>query len=368
MDDNDAKKAAASEQPTPARSDAPKRSARAGKKGAAKKSHRGSRSGTLSGGLALILAAISLIAISYLWYTLLYEKQELLNTDIPGILSRLKNSNREMQEALNATEDKLRTISDTQAILTAAQEKLQSDLGQNRAEWVLAETEQLLVIANHRLQLARDINSALSALRVADRQLELLANPKLLPVRKELAKEIILLASLEKTDIAGITLRLGTLADTVQRLPVILGTRLSIAALAANQGKENPAAEKSEVGKQAVNSMWRDILSLVRIRDNTATQKPLLPPEQEYFLRENLRLMLYGAQNALLQGDINTYRQNLKSATQLLKEYFDANTQVVTATQQELDKLLNTKIKIDLPDISGSLAALRRISGRSSGP
>ena len=363
MDDNDAKKAAAPEQPAPPRGKKP----RAGK-GAAGKSHRGSRSGSLSGGLALILAAIALIAVSYLWYTLLYEKQELLNTDIPGILARLETSNREMQQALTATENKLITIADTQAVLTAAQEKLQSDLGRNRAEWVLAETGQLLLIANHRLQLARDVNSALAALRVADRQLELLANPKLLPVRKELAKEITLLASLEKTDIAGITLRLGTLADTVQRLPVILGARPPVVALTEDQGKESPAAEKSEAGKQTAKSMWRDILSLVRIRDNTATQKPLLPPEQEYFLRENLRLMLYGAQNALLQGDINTYRRNLKSAIRLLKEYFDVNTQVVAATQQELDKLLNTKIKIDLPDISGSLAALRRISGRSSRP
>ena len=48
----------------------------------------------------------------------------------------------------------------------------------------------MLVIASHRLQMARDVRSALSALRAATSRLKLIVNPNVLPVRKELAREI----------------------------------------------------------------------------------------------------------------------------------------------------------------------------------
>ena len=74
----------------------------------------------------------------------------------------------------------------------------------------------------------------------------------------------------------------------------------------------------------------------MRLRTDVEVQKPLLPPEQRYFLRENLRLMLYGAQNALLQGSVTTYQQNVKSAARWVREYFDTTTQVVSATLAEI--------------------------------
>jgi len=98
------------------------------------------------------------------------------------------------------------------------------------------------------------------------------------------------------------------------------------------------------------------------------SQRPLLPPEQQYFLRENLRLMLYGAQQALLQGSIPTYQQNLKSAQRLFKDYFDLNSQSVISAQNELGKLQGMRIVTDLPDITVSLTTLRRLSGRRSEP
>ena len=105
--------------------------------------------------------------------------------------------------------------------------------------------------------------------------------------------------------------------------------------------------------------MWHDLVGLVRIRMNTEVQKPLLLPEQSYFLRENLRLMLYGAQLAALHGDTVTYQQNIRSAQAWIEDYFDIDAQAVGNTQQELERLINEKIVIEPPDISGSLNALR---------
>lgn len=329
-----------------------------------KKSTSTPRAGRVSSGLALIFAVIALVGTGYLWYTLLYERQELLNMDVPGTLTKLERRTEELQQALTDTEDQLSTVTDTQATLTAGFEKIQNELGRNRAEWVVAEAEQLLLIANRRLQLARDVSSALAALRAADRSLELLAHPNLLPVRRALATEIAALESVEKTDIAGLSLRLGSLAEGVERLPLMQELRAQLAQ-AAPDGSPAGDAPTHDAGRRwNTRNMWQDILSLVRIRRHGVLEKPLLPPEQQYFIRENLRLILYGAQRALLQGHVPTYQQNLRTASQWLGDYFDTDAQTVAAARAELDKLRGTPVMMELPDISTSLEALRRVTGR----
>ena len=181
-----------------------------------------------------------------------------------------------------------------------------------------------------------------------------------------------MLDALEKIDVNGIALRLGTLADGVDRLPLALDVRWQKDKPgAAREAQDKQGNDKSEIEsgwRKAARNLWADLLNLVRLRTDVEVQKPLLPPEQRYFLRENLRLMLYGAQNALLQGGVTTYQQNVKSAARWVREYFDTNTQVVSATLAELDKLAAVKLAAELPDISASLEALRRVSGRRTAP
>ncbi|HYA37494.1 MAG TPA: uroporphyrinogen-III C-methyltransferase [Candidatus Methylomirabilis sp.] len=327
-----------------------------------------SRPGRVRGGLALIFATAALVASGYLWYTVLYENADLFTRDIVGALDRIDSDNADIQDKLAGAEKEFKTLSETQDTMRAAIEKINTDLSRNRTEWSLTEAEQLLVIANNRLQLARDTHSSLAALRAADQQLQQLANPNLLPVRREIAREIAQLEPLDKTDISGITLRLATLADGVDRLPLEPDMELmqKTGAKPADKADATQVASADTGWHQTAHSLWQDLLSLVRIRNNLQAQRPLLPPEQQYFLRENLRLMLYGAQQALLQGNIPTYQQNLKSAQRLLKDFYDVRSQIVIAAQGELDKLQSTKIVAELPDISASLDMLRRISGRKS--
>ena len=324
------------------------------------------RRSSLIGGLAFIVAFIALLASGYLSYTLLYQRHELMQTDVPAALRKLGQETRKLDERLTSLQADLVKIKETQDSVKLSIDKLQGDLSRNRADWIVAEVERLLQIANNRLQLARDPSSALSALRTADRQLALLANPGFLPARRELANEITQLEAIEKTDVAGITLRLGSIAQNIDRLPILR----DVHALSALEAEPRLAGEPgaAETATDGASRLWRDLLSLVRIRNSADTQKPLLPPEQQYFLRENLRLMLYGAQQALLQVNVSTYRQNLQSAAQWLKTHFDVNAHAVETAIAELESLQNTKIATELPDISGSLNTLRTTIGRNTNP
>jgi uncharacterized protein HemX len=331
---------------------------------AAKKSEPRARAGLLTGGLALMLAAIALIGTAFLWYSLLHERPELLETDVVGNLERLKGETEQLRERITGASTTLDDVKANQDSIRSALDKIQLDLTRHRSEWLIAESEQLLVIANNRLQLARDVRSALAALRAADAQLNQIANPSLLPVRREIAREIASLEAIDKIDVGGVSLKLGSLAESIDRLPIAPEvSRRAQTTLEANADTSASDAAADISWRLQARNLWQDMLSLVRVRTDIGTQRPLLPPEQEYFLRENLKLQLFSAQAALLQGNAGVFQQNLKSAQQLLKDYFDVNTQIVAGLQTELEKMRSSRLVAELPDISRSLTALRAVSG-----
>lgn len=321
-----------------------------------------SRRGGLTAGLALIFALISLAAGGYLWYSLLYRHPELLTTDVAGQLTRHEEETQALRDSIDALNKEMTQLREHRDTVRAAIAKMQGELSRSRNEWLLSETEQLLISAHHRLQLARDIPSALGALRAADRQLVQLANPNLLPVRRDIARVIGLLQSLEAADVAGITLRISVLAESLDRLPLRRQVRPAVA---------SAPIEKPKTGggwRDSAHTLWQDLLGLVRIRSDAGAALPLLPPEQQYFIRENLRLMLFGAQQSILQGNVGTYRQNLGIARRWLREHYDSEHAGVKNAIAEVDKLLDVKLARELPDISAPIDILRRLSGRQAGP
>jgi uroporphyrin-III C-methyltransferase len=319
------------------------------------------RRGRVSSGLALILALAALSVSGYLWYALIYERPALTSVDLPSTLASFEQRENELRGTLDKTTNQIAALTETQNTLKTAVDRVQAELGRNQTQWIVNETEQLLLIANRRLQLARDANSALAALRAADRQLELLASPSLLPVRREIAKEITELETLDHTDTSGIALRLGSLADGLDQLPLAPDLRAKPEQVATAEAGSGAAAKSTR-------SIWHDILGLVQIRRHDTVQRPLLEPEQQYFLRQNLRLLLYGAQHALLQGNVATYQQNLDAATRWMGEYFDTESAAVDAVQQELKTLRATPVMNALPDITASLDMLRKAAARQNQP
>lgn len=327
------------------------------------------RSGSLSAGLALILVLITMVATSYIWYRVLYQEKDLIDGNVMARLHKIDVKNKSHEEGINGMTKAIDGFRERQDAIILSLEKINKTLGRDRSGWIVAEAGQLLRIANHRLHLARDIDSAVIALKAADHQLRLLANPRYLPVRKIIAREIASLQALERADIPGIALRLGNMAETVDRLPIIYKPEVADSSAGNSGGKsadDTPTKEvKDNTTKPAKPSVWkkiwRDLIGLVQIRDTGIPYKILLPPKQEYFLRENVRLMLYSAQQALLQGNTEVYQQNLKAARKWIKLYFDIDSRVTRAALDDLDNLLGKNIVEKLPNVSGSLTALRQL-------
>lgn len=236
--------------------------------------------------------------------------------------------------------------------------KLYEELDRSLDTWAVEEVEQLLLLANHRLQLSADVALATAALKIADSRLEEIADPAFVDVRRQLAEEMAALAAVPTVDVAGLALRLAALNGRVTGLP--LKARPGF-----REGSDEavPEGDGGDVGSQVVEAgreMWDDFRALLRIQHSGETRQPLLPPEQRYFLVQNLRLKLDSAQLGLLRGDAGVYHEALTAALDWLKEYFDTADESVVAMARELESLAGEQIRPTLPDISGSLSALRK--------
>jgi uroporphyrin-III C-methyltransferase len=100
------------------------------------------------------------------------------------------------------------------------------------------------------------------------------------------------------------------------------------------------------------------------VRRVGAPEPPLLPPEQAYFLRENLRLRLLSARLALLARNQGAYSADLGVAAQWLQRYFDARVQATREALAEIERLRASPVSVAPPSIDGSLEAVRAFKAR----
>lgn len=320
------------------------------RRGAAETAAVPARRGRLAAGLALVFASIALLASGYMGW-LINSKRGL--TDAKGRLVNVEQETAGLATLTTGLSADIAALRESQTTLTGSVKALHDDIGKGRRAWLLAETEQLLIIAQHRLAYARDARLALEALRAADRQLEQLGDPDYQPVRKQLAGEIGALEAYSENDLPGLAQRLGRLANGVDDLP-----------LAAPR----VAAAVAEPPEQSdfLREIWRDLKDLVRVRHTGDVRRPLLLPEQKYFLRENLRLMLYSAHLALLHGDRRNFELNARSAREWLRDYYDPEAAAVREAQAEIDTALRSHA-VSLPDLTTSLVLLRERRTRQGG-
>lgn len=312
--------------------------------------------------LYLALAALALVAWQG-WDTRIQTDalrhelaRRLAESDLAGRESRTlaaqaEQATREAQITLGVLEAKLAESQSQQVALEA----LYQELSRNRDETAVAEVEQLLLIAGQQLNLAGNVQAALSALQNADMRLARIDRPQLAPLRKLLAGDIEKLESLPHVDVTGISVRLERLIAAVDTLPLSTETRPPQTPAAAS--RIDPA---QPLWLEFLRSTWEDLKQLVRIERISAPEPPLAP-DQKFFLRENLKLRLLSARFALLARNEASYKADLKAAEQALGRHFDAERKPVAEALQTVRALAAGDIAIDLPDISGSLNAVSNL-------
>ena len=102
-------------------------------------------------------------------------------------------------------------------------------------------------------------------------------------------------------------------------------------------------------------NIWKDLKQAVLIRRLDKPVEPLLAPEQDYYLKQNLRLMLEQASLALIDKNTIIYQSSLNKALVWLDQYFIQNDKKISEIKNNLAEMASFKIDQTLPDISTSL-------------
>ena len=144
-------------------------------------------------------------------------------------------------------------------------------------------------MAGRKLWSDQDVTSAAALLKSADASLADMNDPSLLDVRRAITEDISTLSTLTQVDYDGIILKVNQLSNQVDNLR-----------LADNDTDEAPMDQNSSelsssIGewRQNLAKSWRNFMAdFITIRRRDTSAEPLLAPNQDIYLRENIRSRL----------------------------------------------------------------------------
>jgi uroporphyrin-III C-methyltransferase len=332
----------------------------------ASKDSRPSRTALWVLAMSFVMGLIALLGALYLEKSF-ERKIERLDLRVDEIRREIQDGLRPGLRSLTERQDSLAAAG---AQLTERVSRMEEQLAQNvaaggqlsamvqggRRSWILYEVEYLLLNANDRLLLEADVAGALRALEAASQRLGVAADPQLLQVRTRIAQEMTALRAIPQPDIEAIALTLSALAANVSRMPLRSPVPANFSAA------ESPAAAAPAQGRveRFLQMLARALRGLAIIRRENRPLEPLLPPDQAFFLYQNLQLKLESARLSALQRDTTGFRASVAGARRWLQEYFASDDPQVAAAVKELTALEREQLDWTLPDVTGSLNLLRR--------
>jgi uroporphyrin-3 C-methyltransferase len=313
--------------------------------------------------IAIIGLAILAVAAFYGWFDLSRELRALRGE----VAQRLGAADTGLVEARARESDLGNALRDAQAKLTllearlaesqsqqAALEALYRELAPSREALALTEVEQVLSLASQQLTLAGNVQAALAALQLADSKLASVDRPQFTPLRRALARDMDRLKAVPYVDVAGISLKLDQALAEIDDLPLARDERLP------TPPRANAPAEEAR-WMRLLRDAWGELRALVRIEVSDRPAAPLLTPQENYFLRENLRLRLLAARLALLSRDERAFKTDIGAARDWLARFFDTRSRPVQGVGATLSQLAATPMASEVPDLARSLDAVRTL-------
>lgn len=313
--------------------------------------------------LALFLSILTLILLGaasfYFWQQQNVQslKIQYFLTSNEGDSRRADTFRQSIQQQVNSLKDynsKQQTLLNSLAQESYSHTQKLAELGaRSRNDWLLAEAEYLMRLANQRLTLEQDIDSAEAMLTNADKIIAEINDPGLTEVRQALATEVVSLQQISHLDYQGLYLKLDALIRSIDAFEQNAIVRQDTVKKAI-ENTDNPT-EKPNQFMVIWSNIWSDLKKAVLIRRLDTPVEPLLAPEQDYYLKQNLRLMLEQASLALIDKNTVIYQSSLSKARAWLDQYFIQDDKKVTEIKNTLADMASFQIDQTLPDISTSL-------------
>jgi uroporphyrin-3 C-methyltransferase len=242
-------------------------------------------------------------------------------------------------------------------------EDLMQSLSRSRDENLVIDMESSLRLAQQQAQLTGSVEPLLAALHTAEQRIQRAPQARLAPVSRAITQDVARIKSTPVMDTPTLLARLDELVREVDELP-----------LANAVGSDNTVVPTGKIKippvtpswwQRAVQGIWSEGRQLVRVSRIEDPEAVLLSPEQSFFLRENLKLLLLNAHLGLLARQPDAARADLTKAIGALNRYFDLNLVRTRAAISLMQQTRDQMKSLELPRVDATLAALSHAaSGR----
>ena len=275
----------------------------------------------------------------------------------------------QLEQGLKTAQDKVEQLEQLVAGKTGeiaalqAQVKQVSQLAgaQQPSDWLFSEADFLLNNALRKLVLDNDVDTAISLLKLADETLVKVNNSQANAIRTAINQDLKQLLSLSSVDQNAVMQKLSQLANTVDELQA-LNVNFDEAPEKSGKLSDDIADWQQNVEKSATSFLNH----FIRISPKqSADKKELLAPNQDIYLRENIRLRLQLAIMAVPRQQDELYKQSLDAVASWVRSYFDTNAEVTQNFLKSVDELADSSIYVDVPGQLQSLTLLDNYLNRA---
>ncbi len=242
--------------------------------------------------------------------------------------------------------------------LDEMQQKVATISGTDAKTWLLAQADFLVKLAGRKLWSDQDVTTAAALLKSADASLGDMNDPSLITARRALTEDIASLATVSQVDYDGIILKVNQLSNQIDNLR-LADNNDDDSPMDSDSGELSSSLSEWRINLQKSWQNFMDSFITVRRRDETAV--PLLAPNQDVYLRENLRSRLLVAAQAVPRHQEETYKQALDNVSTWVRAYYDTDDATTTAFLEDVDKLSQQNITMNVPDKLASQPILEKL-------
>ncbi|MGC7892598.1 uroporphyrinogen-III C-methyltransferase [Vibrio anguillarum] len=306
--------------------------------------------------LSVIAISLSIIFSGGIAYQM-QQKDAVYQAKINALQTQLTQTQSQLAAEINQIKQETQTKADqlthkTDVALNQQQKSIDSlqlaiaDIkGRRPNDWLLAEADYLVKLAGRKLFLEHDIVSATKLMESADQRIAALNDPSLVPLRKAMARDITQLKIIPLIDREGLVLRLTTLQQQVDTLP------LANAMLPETQQQSAPQVSENinDWQNNLVSSLKDFSENFITFRTRDGNAIPLLSPEQHFYLKENLKAKLETAIKAVYAEQQEIYTTALSTADKWSASFFNSDDQSVQQFNHALLQLSKQNIQVQYP-------------------
>lgn len=235
------------------------------------------------------------------------------------------------------------------------------------SDWLIHEAEYLIRVAARTMWLERDTKAAIGLLKEADSRLNELEQPKFLPIRALINQDIAALALMPTLENQQAILSLMALNTQTSQLP-LAGVNLSAAVDSSMQESVELSSDIND-WQSNLKKTWQKFLNdFITVRRRTGMVEPLMAPEQQQHLKQNLSLKIQLAQWAASEYKTDIYQQTLVDIQTWMNEFFDMEADINQKFYQAIAQAKQHTIHYDYPSTLTSLTAIMHLNDEAIVP